>query len=155
MPDPQTTPLLDLRRRLDQLFEELIYRPWGIPAPNEWRPHVDQYETREAYVVKIDLPGVPPEDVEIRVTGGELVVTGSRPADGPEWAPVGHRECPAGRFRRSIVLAHTVSTEQIRAECRHGTYLIWLPKKTRTGSGEWGSAAAEPRSGPLIRITNR
>jgi HSP20 family protein len=155
VPGSSGFPSPDLRYRLDQLFEELIYRRWGIPAPDEWRPALDVYETRDAYLVKVDLPGVPPERVEIRVTETELNVSGTRTREEPEGALSGHCERPSGRFRRSVCLAQPVAPEEARAECRHGTYSIWLFKRRPAGALEQTFAAAEPAAGRLIRTTVR
>ena len=74
MPDlPPIRPLrlsLDLDRRIDQVFSELIHEPWGCDfGAAAWQPAVDVYETGDAYLIEVDIPGVPPENVEVQVDG--------------------------------------------------------------------------------------
>ena len=60
------------------MFEELVYRPWAITARPGWRPPLDLHETADAYLVIIDVPEVPPEDVRIVVSERDLIITGRR-----------------------------------------------------------------------------
>jgi len=120
---------VDFQRQLDEIFEKLIYRRWAIPNPAEWRPRLDLHETSDAYYVEVDLPDVPPEQVEIRVTEGCLTIAGTRPVTSLEGALLSHREREYGSFRRSLSLAHAVALERVQAEYRHGTYKIHLFKK--------------------------
>src|SRR5688500_13308977 len=65
MPDVVT-----LREAMDRLFEDSVIRPttWsGLPAGQIAVP-VDLWETREAYHLRADLPGLTAEDIDINVT---------------------------------------------------------------------------------------
>jgi HSP20 family protein len=151
-----TAPFLDLRQRLDELFEERIYRRWAIPGPAGWRPPLDLHETRDAYLVAIDLPGVPPDRVEVRVTADGLVIAGERPETGPEEAALlSHRERRCGPFRRSLALACTIDPEGARAECRHGTYHIHLPKRRPDQRPAPESGPGQPGATRAVRIPIR
>lgn len=121
--------LLDFQRQLDEAFEELIYRRWAIPNPSQWSPRLDLHETRDAYFIEVDLPGVPPERIEIHVTEGSLTIAGTRPKSSLEGALLSHRERESGSFRRSVTLSQPVAPDRVEAEYRHGTYQIRLFKK--------------------------
>ena len=155
MPDLWRDPFLDLRQRLDELFEELIYRRWAIPNPAAWRPPLDLHETRDAYLAEVDLPGVSPDQVEIRVTAGGVTITGNRPETGPGGALLSHRERPCGLFRRSLTLAQPIDPEGAWAECRHGTYRLWLPKRSPAERPAPSVAPAEPGAARVIRVVIR
>jgi HSP20 family protein len=126
---PWNATFLDLERQVDELFEELIYRPWAIPARPGWRPPLDLHETADAYLVEVDLPGVPPEEVRVLVSERNLTITGRRQPAPLEGVLCEQCERPCGTFHRACNLPQAVDSEQARAECRHGTYRIYLPKK--------------------------
>lgn len=119
----------DLQHQVDQIFEDLIYRPWSIAGPREWRPAMDLHETPDAYQLDIDLPGVPPDQVRILVREGELLVEGRRPETRVEDIVFNRCERPCGEFRRAWKLPQAVDPARAKAECFHGTYRIRLPKK--------------------------
>jgi HSP20 family protein len=125
--------LLDLHQQVDELFEELVYRPWAISGRSGWRPLLDLHETADTYLAVIDLPGMAPEEVRILVGERDLVVAGQRPTSPPEGVLSQRCERPCGAFERTLKLAQAVDPHQARAEYRHGTYRIHLPKKHPPG----------------------
>ena len=127
MTEPWPTSFLDLHRQVDELFEELIYRPWSLGGRAGWRPALDIHETADGYLVELDLPGVEPE--EVRVLAGEhsLTVAGQRRAVPPEGALWQRCERPSGPFRRVVALPRAVDPRRAHAEYRHGTCRVYLP----------------------------
>jgi HSP20 family protein len=123
------TAFLDLQRQVDEMFEELIYRPWAISGRAGWRPPLDLHETSEAYIVEIDLPGVTPEEVRVLVSEHNLIVTGRRQANPPDGVLFQQCERRCGPLQRALNLPRAVDPQQTRAEYRHGTCRIYLPKK--------------------------
>ena len=88
------SPILDLQRRLDELFEEVIFRRWPIPggpvpAVREWIPDVDLHELADGFLIEVDLPGLSAEEVRDRAepSGHHDQRAASRPA-----ARGGHRQ---------------------------------------------------------------
>jgi HSP20 family protein len=125
--------LFDLHRQVDELFEKLVYRPWAISARSGWRPPLDLHETADAYLVVIDLPDVNPEEVHVFVGERELVVSGQRLTADSAGTLLQRCERPCGPFERTLSLPQAVDPGQARAEFRHGTCRIRLPKKVRPG----------------------
>ncbi len=123
-----------LRREIDELFREVIHRPWGhvgaLPSVGDWQPAVDVYETEDAFVIVADLPGVRPEDVQVAVEGLVLTICGIRRTEGEMAGSHGvFYERTSGRFCRTVLLYHPVDAEQMIIEHDQGTYHIRLPKK--------------------------
>jgi HSP20 family molecular chaperone IbpA len=55
---------MHLSHEVERMFDEMIHRPWGFCREMRgWNPSVDLYETDEAFILEVDLPGVRPEDV--------------------------------------------------------------------------------------------
>lgn len=107
----------------------------GSPLPT-WRrglsgvgAAMDMYETDEAVVVKVSVPGVKPEDVEVSVVGDMLTVRGEIKAE--EKVAGGQylcRELAHGRFARSVSLPGLVQADRAKAEFEHGILTIHVPK---------------------------
>lgn len=153
MSRPSKAEFLDLHRQVDELFEELIFRPWAISGRMEWRPAMDLHETADAYFVDIDLPGVAPEEVRILVNERNLVVKGQRAATSLENVLLEHCERQCGAFHRSLSLAQPVDPEKARAECRHGTYRIYLPKKVQPAKQTEETALQTEGAHYVIQVT--
>ncbi len=129
MSTPWKNVFLDVQRHVDEMFEELLYRPWAIAGPSRWRPPLDLYETAEAYLVEVDLPGVAPSEVRIVVRERHLTISGRRTGTPPEGARCDRCERPLGTFERSLDLPQAVDPAKARAECQYGSWRIHLPKK--------------------------
>ncbi len=144
--------LLDLHRQVDEMFEELVYRPWAISGTPAWRPPLDLHETADAYLVVIDLPDVAPEEVRITVGERDLVVAGQRQVSSPEGALSQRCERPCGAFERTLNLSQAVVPQQARAEYRHGTCRVHLPKKHPPGQAAEHAAVAAERARYVLRL---
>jgi HSP20 family protein len=95
-----------------------------------WTPPCDIYEDGEEIVVRAELAGVEPKDVDIRFENGVLTLKGDRKLEKEEQRENYHRlEISYGTFTRSFSLPAVVDPEKIRAESKQGVLLIHLPKK--------------------------
>jgi HSP20 family protein len=92
-----------------------------------WSPPVDIYETKEAYVLCAEMPGVRKDGLDITVEGTTLTLVGHR----AEQQPVGnlvHRESKPVDYRRVFELDPTIDTTKIRARVDQGVVTVELPK---------------------------
>jgi len=94
-------------------------------------PEVDLYDTGSSVVIKVDLPGVPRENLDISTEDGALTISGHRDPAGPEEAGCVSCERPVGRFARRIDLPKDVDVEQVTATLRNGVLEIVLPKTAK------------------------
>jgi HSP20 family protein len=96
-------------------------------------PSVDALETDDAYVLTCDLPGVRASDLEAKVSGNHLVVSGERAQ-----AQVGQTDtyCFAerayGPFERIFELPEEVDADHIQADLKDGVLTVRLPKIVET-----------------------
>lgn len=92
-------------------------------------PPIDAYATKEAFVVKVALPGVLPEAVETTIEGDTLTIRGTYEAY-LEKEEIGYlfHELPRGEFRRSLVLPAGLKTEAVDATFEHGLLTLFIPK---------------------------
>ena len=121
-----------LSHEVDRLFEELIHRPWGSPLRakvEEWNPELDLYETEDAFIVEVDLPGVKECDVSVEVEDSELVITGHRACERVADQRSVHRlERHDGLFTRRLQLPASIVHDKIRADFQEGVLRVTLPK---------------------------
>lgn len=116
----------ELELMLDHLFLE------RRPAVG-WEPACDVYETPEAVIVVVELPGLTREDVEITTSAGLLTVTGRRvPTDLPPGTIAHLHERRFGPFERTIRLPRAVDAERSSAKMEAGLLTIRLPLRRPT-----------------------
>ena len=92
-------------------------------------PSMDVAETDTQIEIKMDVPGMKPEEVNVEVQGNTLVVTGEHKEEKEEKGKTYHRiERRSGSIQRSITLPCDVQEGQIAAECKNGILTVTLPK---------------------------
>ena len=120
------------RHEVDDLLEKfgLERRAFG----KDWesftmlRPAVESYVEGDKFVVKMELPGIDPKEVEIKVTGGILTVKGSREQkDETKKNDFYRREIRYGTFERSMSLPEGIKAEDIKATYRDGILELTAP----------------------------
>src|SRR6187549_3986914 len=111
-----------LRRELDQGFD-------SATRDASWTPAVDIHEEPGQFVVRADLPGVKPADIEITAEKGVLALRGARnfeqKNDDGHYSRV---ERVSGKFVRSFTLPENVATDQINAKFKDGVLELTIPK---------------------------
>jgi HSP20 family protein len=128
---PLRTPFEDvagLQKRLNSIFNDFAVSGEGSNAG--FTPAVDVYEDADKLVLKLEIPGVKQEDLDIRLENQTLVIKGERKFEQTEKAENFHRiERRFGSFVRSFTLPQTVNTEGVTASSDAGVLTISLPKK--------------------------
>lgn len=120
--------LSNLRREMDRLFEDFAGNG-GRQGLERWAPSMDVSETPEALIVKAEVPGIDPKEVEISVSGDTLTLKGEKKEEKEEKGKTWHRiERSYGSFFRSVTLPAPVDADRIAAEARDGVLTITLPK---------------------------
>ncbi|MGB5064604.1 MAG: Hsp20/alpha crystallin family protein, partial [Candidatus Competibacter sp.] len=98
-----------LRNELDRLFEPYnAGNDQSSIATCDWIPAVDIKEEKDRYVLRADIPGVDPKDIEIIAENGILTLRGNRPGETRETrAGYSRVERPCGSFYRRFSLPDT------------------------------------------------
>jgi HSP20 family protein len=98
-------------------------------GPSIWTPAVDITEKDDEYLVKVELPGVEKNDVQITLESNILTVKGEKKQEKEEKGENYHRmERSYGSFQRSFTLPTTVKSDKIDASFKDGVLSIRLPK---------------------------
>jgi len=130
-----------LGEEFDQVFDRLLAprflaEPLLPPFPFEttgaqWVPVMDVVETPAEYVVRLEVPGIHKENLDINLTGVMLTITGTREI-APEVEGESYllKERAIGRFMRTIRLPAPVAEKKVAAEYRDGVLMVHIPKET-------------------------
>ncbi len=124
-------PLRDLKREMDRLWNEFFGRE-TLPEPfeTEWVPALDISETKDAVIVRADVPGIDPDDLEITISGNVLTIRGEKKQEREEKGENFYRiERSYGSFVRSVQIPTDIDPEKIEATYKNGVLKITLPKK--------------------------
>ncbi|HEY0826206.1 MAG TPA: Hsp20/alpha crystallin family protein [Ramlibacter sp.] len=91
-------------------------------------PPVDVYENDASITLLADLPGVPRDQLQVRVDGDNLVLEATAVTAGPENMELvyGEAQCPA--YRRQFTLSRELDTSRIEAQLRDGVLRLTIPK---------------------------
>jgi len=113
----------------DRIFDHFLDDFWTPTEAGAQGVPLEVFETDETFLVRAEIPGVAPEDIEIELTGGVLSISGQK-TDGQE-TEEGRRhysERSFGAFQRSLKLPYPVDSEQVTAEHRNGVLTVTLQK---------------------------
>lgn len=117
--------------RINELFDEAFgrSREYTSPTTGVWYPPVDILESRDAYLIRAELPGMKKEDINLEFRDGAVTLSGERRFDQPAEGVDYHRnERVAGKFMRSFHLPLTIKQEELKATYRDGILEIHVPK---------------------------
>ncbi len=119
-----------LRPDLGNLFDEFFGQP--MSTWSAWTPVADLYETPEAFVLEMELPGFDLDDIELTMEKGVITVTGERKVEEEKENGVGRtyhlRERSMERFTRSYSLPRSVEPDRVDASFANGVLYVTLPK---------------------------
>ena len=122
--------LTTLRDEMDKLWGRFFEDwPGAKHFPGEWAPSLDVSETKQNLVVKGEVPGMDPKDIEISYADGVLTIKGEKKQEQEEKDENYHVvERRYGSFSRSIRLPHEIQSDKIKASYKNGVLKISLPK---------------------------
>ena len=124
-----------LQDRMNRLFEEANRggRADEPTATTSWSPSVDVFETEESIVVKAEVPGVDPKEIELSLENNVLTLKGDRRFEKETKDENYHRiERSYGGFSRSFSIPALVEEAGIKADYKDGVLTIVLPKTQKT-----------------------
>jgi HSP20 family protein len=120
-----------MRREMDRLWDSFF--DGGLRGRTErvgeWLPSLDVSETKNELVVKAEVPGMDPKDIDISLSDGMLTIKGEKKQEKEEKEADYHLvERSYGSFIRTVQLPKEVQSEKINAAYKNGILKITLPK---------------------------
>jgi HSP20 family protein len=123
--------LTSLQNRVNGLFQD-FNRPGQdeLTATGSFVPAVDVYEDEHKVTLKLEIPGIDQNDVDIRLENNTLTVRGERKFEKEEKEENFHRiERRYGSFARSFTLPNTLDSEKVQANYENGVLKIEIAKR--------------------------
>lgn len=113
----------EMNRMIDNFFRRENFFGTG------WSPNIDIAESDDDIIVKAEIPGVDPKEIDISISGDTLTIRGEKKEEKENKGMHYHRvERSYGSFTRTIDLPAPVMTDKVVAKDNHGVIEITLPK---------------------------
>ena len=126
------SPFSLFRSEMDRLMDRFFRDPWseGWFGPVAgWTPTLDVSATDAQVLVRVELPGVDPSDLDLSVTGNVLTISGEKKKlEEKDDGRCHHIERSFGSFRRSVQLPAEIDLESIVAASQQGVLTIAMNK---------------------------
>lgn len=122
----------------DRLFDRPLFGP-GLFA-NGTTPHTNRgfpsnlWETDEAYVLELAIPGVNPDDIEMTLSKGSLIIKGHYARPETEAGTSIWRNLPEGEFEIAYTLPSAVYADDAAVSWSNGIFTVHLPKEEKAKS---------------------
>ena len=116
------------------IWDELD-RLTGVTVASDSTLAVDVYETDQDVVVKMPVPGIKPDDLDITITGDTVTVRGESKDESEDSDSARNyffKEVRYGSFARSVTLPAVVSADKVEAETEDGVLTLTMPKADET-----------------------
>lgn len=123
-----------LRRDIDHLWDRFFAGDVGLaPWEKGWAPSLDVSETKDKLIVKTEIAGVDPKEIDIKIRGDILTIKGEKKEEKEEKEESYHlMERRYGAFSRSLQLPMAVDEKKIKANYKNGVLKITLPKSEQS-----------------------
>lgn len=122
-------------KRLEQHVHTTLHLV-GFPHTSpyvEWVPNTDIYETAKAFVVRVELPGMRQEDIQVQLIERTLIIRGHRLDPCRKGKCLFRQmEISYGAFERRLTVSRHVDSSHIKADYGNGFLVIELPKAEKS-----------------------
>ncbi len=119
-----------IRSRMDRIFNEFdrscLHGPAFTLASNS--PRTNLLEKGDHFEVRAEVPGISRDDLNIKIQGNYLEISGSRTVTTPDGYQVHRNERDGSTFSRSFTLPDEVDADKAEAELKDGILYLILPK---------------------------
>jgi HSP20 family protein len=151
--------LTRFRGEMDNLIERFMRDPWGSitgTGREAWiAPRLDVAEDENEITLRVELPGVKPEDIQIDVTGDVLTLRGEKSCQKDEKGRDFHYcETEYGTFSRTVQLPVSVDPDRVDAAYRDGILTITLTKRPDARPKRIPVRGADPAAGSGQPVVN-
>ena len=118
-----------LRNEMDRLFDRIWEGELPERTLSEWKPVLDFSETKDAFLVTMEVPGIDPKEIKVSLQDHILAISGQRKKMDEEKDERFYRiERSYGAFTRSIRLPMPVEEYKVNASFKNGVLTIAIPK---------------------------
>lgn len=116
------------RSQLNRLFNDFDDYYAGFGQSTTTTPHTNMYDTGEQFILQAEVPGLSRDDLEIKIQGNYLELSGTRKTEIPEGYKAHRVERRDSSFTRSFTILTDVDVDRVVAELSDGILTLTLPK---------------------------
>lgn len=119
----------------DTMLGPVLSNPLMIKKTAVWRPSIEVKQTDKEYKVKVQLPGVKKEDIDVTLDNDFMTVTAVIEEEKEEQKEKEHNEkyhtCEFryGKYKRTISFDKPIKRDECKAEYKNGVLKIIIPKQ--------------------------
>lgn len=130
--------ILELRTKINRMLENIYSLPESHEhIYGEWTPPIDMLEDKDDIIIRVDLPGLSVEQIDLSIVEDTLAISGERVREqGREDENFHVLERQHGRFARKIKLPTQVNSDEAKATYKNGVLTVRLPKIKEVKSSE-------------------
>ena len=115
------------RRQLDRLFDEMANQ--ATSGEHAWQPAIELDENGENLVLKVQVPGLKADDLDISASRDSITISGEyRSEEETEGESTYHSEFRYGKFSRTVNLPVEIQQDKVTAAYKDGIVTLTLPK---------------------------
>lgn len=127
----QQNPLRDMismNQAMDRLLDQAFARGAETRGTGAWLLPMDAYVTEDAIVIRADVPGVSPDELDITLEGDTLTIRGEIRREQRDNRKYVLLERPTGKFERTLHINTPIDHDRVEASFKDGVLTLTLPK---------------------------
>ncbi|NBD15475.1 MAG: Hsp20 family protein [Cyanobacteria bacterium] len=125
----------ELQQEMNRVFDNLGYSSLARKTDGltSFVPPAEMEETEDAVLIRLEVPGINPEDIDIQASAESISIRGERKSESKtEEKGMTRTEFRYGSFQRVIPLSTRINHNQVEAEYKNGVLELTLPKVEET-----------------------
>lgn len=128
----------EMNQVMNRLFRDTYQRGMRTRGADlsslSYDPDVDIQATDGEYLVRVDLPGIEKDQIDVKIANGQLILSGRRESGAERTDEGGYQymERSFGSFYRSVPLPEDASSENVRAESKDGVLTVHIPRDRKS-----------------------
>jgi HSP20 family protein len=127
--------MISMRQVMDRMLDDVFARGTESRGTGAWLLPMDAYITDDAIVIRADVPGITPEELQITLEGDTLLIRGEIKREEGDQRKYVLLERPTGKFERTLSINTPIQHDKVDAAFKDGVLTLTLPK----------AAAVKPR----------
>jgi HSP20 family protein len=123
--DPKNE-LAQFRANFDRMLSKMWSGDWDDAWNNGWG--CDVQDSEDAIVVRAEAPGFEPDEIDVRLSAGRLVMQAEHKTDQEATGNGNGHFSSYGKFYRAMSVPAGIEADKIKASYKNGVLEVHLPK---------------------------
>lgn len=120
--------MITMRQAVDRMLDDAFARGAETRGTGAWLLPMDAYTTEDAIIIRADVPGIQPDELDITLEGETLTIRGEIKRDTDQSRKYVLLERPTGKFERTLNINTPISHDGVEAAFKDGVLTLTLPK---------------------------